>query len=363
MSEGPDPCTSFKQSLRQEQNIEGLGTFAGWIAHDLNNHLTVILNNLDVTLAALGAEHSAYNNLVDVHRAGERCLGITDGLLSLSRRTKPKLKKIELEPLLEETETMLLRLTPASISVHFEIQHPLPLVMADVKQIKQVILHLALNACEAMPAGGYLAVKAEKCSGYVAVSVSDTGSGMSREEQEHIFEPFFTRKAEDGAGLGMATVLAVIRAHGGWISLNSHPQQGTSFRICFPTGVAGSEMNGQRPTSSESICVLLVEDEALVRRSAWSILNARGHRVIEARDAEEAVQVFSEQADQIDLVFLDMTLPHISGLEALEQIQRVRPFAKVLLTSGYEMGVDVPFIQKPYSATKLLAKIQDLMQG
>lgn len=350
--------------LRKAQKLEILGTLASGIAHDFNNQLTVVLGNVALSLDTLGPKHPVYDGLVEAQQAAQRCSEMTRGILTFSQTVKPELRPISLDQLLESTQRLLRRVIPSSISVRFEkIGHFQP-ILADASQLQQVIMNLAVNVRKAMPEGSLLEVKAENGPKCVMISVSDSGSGTSSEFQGHAFEPLSaTAVKQGGTGLGLARDLEIVKAHGGWLDFGRSPEGGSTFRVSIPLPNRMEKTELPTPIIDGTECILVAEDEELVRRAAVKMLQRRGYQVIEARDGEDAVQRFCEHSDEVDVVFLDLTMPKCSGLQALEQIWQIRPGTKALLASGYMVDVAAHFLPKPYSPRQLIRKIQEVLRS
>ncbi len=234
MSKFSDDFMTFDCQL-QAQRLETLGTLASGIAHDLNNQLTVILNNLALAMAAGAPGRTVDGCLADAHRAAERCVEMTRGMLAFGRRVSPVLAPLNLGRVIEETGRLLARIIPASIQVRLSIEPHLPAVLADATQIQQVLMNLAVNSRDAMPTGGRLDIRVENRGRWVVLVVADTGCGIAPEARGRIFEAFFTTKTTGGGtGLGLATVERIVRAHRGVIEFDSRPAQGTTFRVLLP---------------------------------------------------------------------------------------------------------------------------------
>lgn len=349
----------------QEQRLELIGALTGGIAHDLNNQLTVILNHLDACLGDADMESSTRASISVVQRAALRCADMTARLLRFSRKSEPLLKSTQLGEVLEETERFLRGVLPPSIWLCFYKSPNLPLVCADATQIQQVLVNLSVNARDAMPNGGSLEIRADADEDFVTISVSDTGAGIPPELRMKIFEPFFTTRGETGGtGLGLAMVAAIIQSHKGSIDVSGAPGTGTCFKIklpveCEKAAPAGDDVAAT--AASENGCVLVADDEDLVRRVAATILTIHGYKVLEAKDGEEAVRVFRDNAGTVDLAFFDVTMPKATGVEALARIRADYPDLKALLTSGYDVLVGGPFLPKPYTSSELIEKVWELL--
>jgi signal transduction histidine kinase len=355
----------FDRNLPRQQKLEMLGALAAFIAHDLNNELTVILGNLGLSVDSLGPDHPAVEGLLEADRAAGRCVEMTRGLLNLGQSVKPELKPVALDELLKSTERILRKVLPSAVPTRFAKYAHLPTVIADATQVQQVIMNLAANASRAMPAESLLEVHAKTGPKYVTISITVSNVSKIHEAPKRIFEPLLEVKGNYETGrFGLGRDIEIIRMHGGSIDVSRDPNSIT-YRVSLPSLSRSDQTTGRTRSLTEgSACVLIVDDEGPVRRAAVQILLRKGYNVMEASDGEQAVRVFKENTAAIDLVFLDMTMPGISGLEALEQIRKVRPHVKALLASGY--AVEVPgahFLAKPYSPLDLVRRIQEVLNG
>jgi len=374
--------------VRQMQRLEALGRMAGGIAHDFNNVLSVILSYSAILLRELPPGTTAAEDVQEIHDAGERAARLTRQLLAFSRRQLLELRIVDLNEVVSGMEKMTRRLLGEDIVLQIELSEPLGKVKVDTGQIEQVILNLALNARDAMPKGGVLTIATanaeeplrpgEPLRPTVMLSVSDTGAGMDEATQQRAFEPFFTTKGVGkGTGLGLATVFGVVEQSGGRISLSSEPGRGTTFVIHLPR--CDEQPQPRRPTlrpqqmaAQRSETILLVEDEAQVRKLIRAVLTAAGYRVLEAADPVAALRLSEHEADAIDLLVTDVVMPTMNGRELAELLQRTRPKAKVLYLSGYtddtiaQHGVLAPgieLLQKPVTPDALLTRVREVLDS
>lgn len=370
--------------LRQAQRMEAVGRLAGGIAHDFNNLLTVILGYTEMLLQQPRPESTA-SDLQGIRRAATRAADLTRQLLAFSRRQVLQPRVVQLNELATETSKMLGRLIGENIRLRMELAPDLWMVRADPTQLDQILLNLAINARDAMPTGGDLTVRTRNLGAdetfvasrtgmipgrYVELSVEDTGTGMDGETLQHIFEPFFTTKGfGKGTGLGLATVYGVVKQSGGWIYCSSAPGRGTCFQVFLPRVDAEDRSRpaseGRARGGSETI--LLVEDEAPVRRIARTILEKAGYRVVEASTAEEALGV---AAQPVSLLLTDVIMPGMSGRDLALRLLSARPDLKVIYTSGYPddalgghqiLEPGVAFLEKPFTAEGLLSKVRSVL--
>jgi two-component system cell cycle sensor histidine kinase/response regulator CckA len=372
--------------LREAQRLESIGRLAGGVAHDFNNLLTVILGFSETLLDGLppGDEHRA--SAEQIHAAGRRAADLTQQLLAFGRRQVLRTQVFDLNAVLTEMRDILQRLVGEQIQIAIEPASRPCLVRADRGQIEQVILNLALNARDAMPAGGRIDIVTgdpapavgEPAGRWLQLAVSDTGSGMSPEVQAHIFEPFFsTKEVGQGTGLGLATVHGIVTQTGGRIEVNSVPGEGTTFRVFLPcaAGQTGREEIAPGPVPSESQgeeTVLLVEDENAVRAFISQALRRRGYRVIEAADGDQAIDTAHGHAGVIHLLVTDLVMPGMTGRELARFLKHERPGLRVLFISGYSderaeprgsEGGPEAFLQKPFTPVVLARQVRQILDA
>jgi CheY-like chemotaxis protein len=361
----PGGRQELDHELRKEQKLEMMGALAGFIAHDLNNELTVILGNVGLALDSVDEDHPLYEGLIEAQRACHRCVDMTHALLSLGQSVKPEIKPVDLDQLLKATERILRKVLPTTVPTKFAKYTHLPTIMADATQIQQVIMNLASNASRAMPEESLLEVQAKNGPKFVTISISVSSVGRLPENSKRLFVPLSASKANrEESTFGLGRDIEIVRAHGGSIDM-ARDETSVTFRVSLPSTVRAEQTKGRMKTLVEgSACVLIADDEGPVRRAAVQILLRKGYNVMEASDGEEAVRVFRENADAIDLVFLDMTMPGLSGIEALEQMRETRPKIKALVASGYPQEIATAhFLAKPYSPLDLVRRIQDVLNS
>jgi len=379
-----------EEKLRLSQRLEAVGQLAGGVAHDFNNLLTVITGYSELMLRRLNETDPQHHNLTEIKKAGERAASLTHQLLAFSRKQVLQPKVLDLNSLVPDTGKMLRRLIGEDIELVLALKPALGRVMADPNQIEQVIMNLVLNARDAMPRGGKIIVETRNVElseayadthiaiepgPYVMLAVSDTGSGIDAETQKHIFEPFFTTKeVGKGSGLGLATVYGIVKQSGGNIWVYSEVGQGTTFKIYLPRikkeaelfKPAGEQVEILRGTET----ILLVEDEAMVRVLARSILEESGYHVLEADHGEEAMRVCGRYDGPIHLLLTDVIMPQMSGRELAERITPWRQKMKVLYMSGYTddaivhhgvLNKGMAFIEKPFTPDVLGRKVRDVL--
>lgn len=381
----------LEDQVRQAGKMEAIGRLAGGVAHDFNNLLTGIIGYTQLALGELPPDSPGRNGLDRVGEIANRAAALTSQLLAFSRRQPLVFSVVNVNHLVSGVIKMLGRVIGEDIQVALAPDPQVGNVRADRSQVEQVLMNLAVNARDAMPDGGRLTIETADVSfdeamggklelkpgPYVMLSVSDTGCGMDRETQERAFEPFFTTKAPGtGTGLGLATVYGIVKQHDGRISLYSEPGHGTIFRIYLPCvdeplPVLASETDGSSPPAHGET-VLLVEDEAWVRRVVVTALEQEGYRVLAAADGAEAEQIAVTHQGRIDLLLTDVIMPGYNGRELRDRLVSRLPDLEVLYMSGYtddamlRQGIldsDVAFIQKPFTPTALARKVREVLDG
>ena len=383
----------LEDQLRQSQKMEAVGRLAGGVAHDFNNLLQVVLGYAPLLKRDMKGDQAAIHKLDQIIHAGERAMNLVRQLLMFSRHETMRPQPVDLVELATPLISMLRRLLGEHIEVALDTHGKPPPVYADAGQIEQVLMNLCINSRDAMPGGGRIVmdIKAHTLDktwcrthpdvmpgNYVCLSVSDTGCGMSPDLQERIFEPFFSTKAKGkGTGLGLATVYAIVRRHGGHIEVHSQEELGTTFHIFLPvvpTKCAQpdppEDPAGEPPAGTETI--LLAEDGDLVREMTQHVLEEAGYTVITAHDGEEALVRFGENAAGIDLLILDVIMPKRNGRDVYEAASTRRPDIPVLFISGYSsdlletdylLHVPGDILQKPYTEVELLEHVRALIDG
>ena len=379
---------SSEDQLRQAQKMEAVGRLAGGIAHDFNNLLTVINTTCELCLGTLLPNDPLAEDLRQIQDAGERAGRLTRQLLTFSRRHVVQPRRVDVHAVVGEMGRLLRRLIGEDIAVKLHLGSASPQVFIDPGQLEQVVVNLAVNARDAMPAGGELIVEttdltldaraaeawALPTGRYVALAVADTGCGMPPEVLEHVFEPFFTTKGERGTGLGLSTVYGVVRQAAGAIRVTSTPGEGARFEMLLPhceaDAAADAPAAATKARAKVGETVLVVEDERGVRQIVRSVLSGNGYKVLVASGGEEALAICAGYAGGIDLVITDVVMPRMSGREFVERLHAARPGLKVLYFSGYpdeilsREGVlqqGVRLLRKPFALAELQRRVREII--
>jgi two-component system cell cycle sensor histidine kinase/response regulator CckA len=382
----------LEQQFHQAQKMESVGQLAGGIAHDFNNLLTAILGYSNFLLEESNASlipDRMKRDLEEIRRAGESAAKLTSQLLAFSRRQIIQPTVLNMNAVVEGLEPMMRRLIGEDVRMTARLSPDLGSTRADIGQLEQVIMNLAVNARDAMPQGGQITIETANVDlddayarlhgavvpgAYVMLAVSDTGAGMTPEVQAKIFEPFFTTKPKgQGTGLGLATIYGIIRQNNGNIWVYSEPGTGTTFKVYLPR--VNEQPQAVAQTTRPAVrggneTVLLVEDNDLVRRLASTVLTRTGYHVIEAPDADEALRAASEHQGQIHLLLTDVVMPGISGGLLAQRLSERYSDMRVLYMSGYtdsavvDHGVlspEVAFLQKPFTPATLAGAVRDVL--
>jgi two-component system, cell cycle sensor histidine kinase and response regulator CckA len=379
----------LEDGLLHAQKMEGLGRLAGGVAHDFNNLLTVIRSFTELAEAHLARDAEALELVVPIREAAERATGLTRQLLAFARRQVTRPRVLELDGIVGDLGRLLTRLLGEHIQLDVHLRAPGGRVRMDPGQLEQVLVNVAVNARDAMPAGGSLAVHTAvedvgpdearhrfvSPGRHVVIRVRDCGAGMDAETLARAFEPFFTTKGPDrGTGLGLATSHGIVAQAGGAMWLESEPGRGTTAVILLPCheaapGELGPEVVAPPPARGDAT-VLFVEDEDPVRAIAVRALARLGYSVLAARDGGEALSLAASHAGRIDLLVTDLVLPRMDGREVARRVSAVRPGLPVLLTSGYSevlpggpLEDGTLFLQKPYTPAELAARIAEALRG
>jgi len=377
--------------LQQMQRMDALGAFAGGIAHDFNNLLMVMSAYAELTMEALAAHDPLRHNVAEILQASRRASDLTRKLLAFSRKPAHTMQSFDLNSVLRDLSDMLPRLVGENIRLKITLGHDLKVAKADPAEIEQLVLNLASNARDAMPTGGDLEIETAMVhlddgyvqrhavatpGDYVLLTVTDSGEGIAPEHMAHIFEPFYTTKPKGrGTGLGLATAYATVKQSGGHIWVYSEKGLGTTFKVYLPCPVKHTERTG---LSNDETCprgaetILLVEDDIAVRHSERDFLISSGYRVLEADNAETALQVAGGYSGAIHLVITDIILPQMDGAQLAQRISRLRAGVKVLFVSGYAASVlsqhghanlEPNFLEKPFTRKALAEKTRAVLNA
>jgi PAS domain S-box-containing protein len=379
----------IEDQLRQAQKLESVGRLAAGVAHDFNNLLTVINGYSQLLLGRVKAGDPLRDALEEIHKAGERAAGLTQQLLAFSRKQILQPRVLDLNRVVEQMRPMLERLMGEDVEVCVQLQAEAATICADPNQLEQVLMNLAGNSRDAMPAGGKFSIETgfvecdeshaqlrpgTHAGSYVMLAVSDTGGGMSEKTRGHIFEPFFTTKeVGKGTGLGLSTIHGIVEQSGGYIEVASELGRGTTFKIYIP-GVVDAQADSGKPKAAAAMggqeTVLVVEDQAEVREYAAAALRAYGYQVIEAANAEEAMMLCEREGERIDLILTDVVMPGLSGRELADRLKQREHGIKMLFMSGHtddtmvHHGVlrkEAEFIQKPFGPDQLALKVREVL--
>ena len=381
------------EQLKQSQKLEAIGQLAGGIAHDFNNQLAIIRGYADMVIDQISPNTRIHDQLNHISQAVNRSSQLTGQLLMFSSKQPVEMRALQLNQTISDLQSMFDRLLGEDIAVRLDVQENVWTVFADAGNLDQVLTNLAVNARDAMPAGGVLTIRTRnveldaresmhwpeaKPGRYVCLCISDTGIGMDAETKAHLFEPFFTTKSPGrGTGLGLSVVYGIVQAHEGWIDVTTELGKGTIFTVYLPAheGKAEEESQINATKSHDQLqgrgeCILLVEDEAALRDMKTQILNTRNYEVIACESLVEALEITQRDDITFDLLLSDVVLPDGRGTDLASKLTQDRPNLPVVLVTGYtderadwnrarEAGW--PILQKPVSVSKLLESIKEAL--
>ncbi|HVS40566.1 MAG TPA: ATP-binding protein, partial [Gemmataceae bacterium] len=377
---------ALEEQLRQVQKLEAIGRLAGGVAHDFNNLLTAVVGNAALLMQSLSKDAAEYELAAAIEQAAWRAAELTRQLLGFSRQTFLWLRPLNLNDSIAEVVALLKRTIDPRITLDLALADDVAPVQADSGQMNQVLMNLCINACDAMPEGGRLRIETSnqtvdlhhtaeiveaRTGPFVRLRVADTGTGIAPEDLPQIFDPFFTTKQPGkGTGLGLAMVFGIVKQHEGWIECRSEPGRGACFDVYLPA-LAGAQAGpavapSTALTAGSGETVLLADDNEMLRSLGATILRRHSYRVLLAEDGQAAVEIYEREGDKIDLVVLDLTMPRLSGREALHRLRAINPRVRVLFASGYsaEQLTDSDhahihgFIAKPYRERDLIQAVQ-----
>ena len=380
----------IEDQFRQAQKVEAIGRLAGGVAHDLNNLLSPILGFAELLMIDLSPHDKRHKYANQIVRAGYRARDLVRQLLAFGRRQTLEYKTINLNHTIEGFESLLRRTIREDIELEIITSMNIHSIKADIGQIEQVIMNLAVNAQDAMPEGGKLIFKTAmaeldqefatehpgaQAGRYVLLTISDTGCGMDEETQKHIFEPFFSTKGAQGTGLGLATVYGIVKQHKGNVWVDSQPGKGSTFKVYLP---ASEETKIEEETSQDnhsalkgSETILLVEDSEQVRDLSHTILKRQGYTLLVAENGAEALRILAAHDGPLDLLLTDVVMPDMNGRDLFTRVAEKCPGIRVLYMSGYTDNViahhgvldrGVEFIQKPFSVQALATKVRKVLE-
>ncbi len=382
----------LEEQLRRSQKMEALGTLAGGIAHDFNNILGGILGYASFIRSQMAEDDPFRSDIETIILSAQRAAELTNQLLAFARGGKPETRPTDVRETVREVVKLLERTVNKSIVIKTHLPDELPAVEAESAQLQQMVLNLCLNGCEAMPAGGFLTIETEKITldeahtvpelkpgEYVHLSVTDTGKGMDAETMSHLFEPFFTTKRELAgrrhSGLGLAMVYSIVRNHEGAIRVESELGRGSTFHVYLPAStrtIVATESRYLEVPAGGTETILVVDDEEVIREVMRRILTSVGYTVLTAENGAQAVDIFRQRREEIDLVILDMIMPEMGGAKTFELLRDIDPEVQALLSTGYsregqakellEVGVR-GFLQKPYTMSEVLRKVRMVLDG
>jgi two-component system, cell cycle sensor histidine kinase and response regulator CckA len=383
----------MEEQLRQAQKLEAIGQLAGGVAHDFNNLLAVIMMQVEMLKFHPHLDHEMEEALTEMERTAKRGAALTQQMLLFSRRTTPLLRSLDLNELVVNLVKMLRRLIPENVSVRFDGGPDVPVVEADAGMLEQVLINLAVNARDAMPDGGRLTISTAsttigdaECRGdsarrpgrFACLALTDDGAGMDADTLKRIFEPFFTTKeVGKGTGLGLATVYGIVGQHQGWVEVESVVGGGTTFRVYLPaaTGAVMAQTlpDGAAKVRRGSETILLVEDDAEVRRSLGRVLRLLGFRVLDVASGDDAVRLWPTVEAEVDLVITDVVMPGtIDGHRLTERLRAAKPGLKVIISSGYNpesangtatLQPGIVYLAKPYEVGALAGALRRCLDG
>jgi CheY-like chemotaxis protein len=368
--------------------MESIGTLAGGIAHDLNNILTPILLSIEL-LKETATDPQAKKILQTIEISSKRGADIVRQVLSFARGVEGERMEIQLKHLLNDLEFITKDTFPKNIRLQFVIPGETWTIFGDPTQVHQIFLNLCVNARDAMPRGGSLTVNVENCvlderyaamnppvkaGRYVQIDVTDTGTGMSPAVLDKIFEPFFTTKElNNGTGLGLSTVLGIVKSHHGIINVDSELGRGTTFKVYLPAMAIAAAKTKEDPEQAnlprgKGETILVIDDEVSILAITSETLQEFGYRVMTATDGADAVAIYSGRMDEIDLVLIDMAMPRMDGPDAIPALIRINPKVAIIATSGADHSLSNAskanvkhFLTKPYTAVTLLKTVRTIL--
>lgn len=380
----------LRDELTQAQKMEAVGRLAGGVAHEFNNLLTAIVGHSELLSLAIGNDSDLRPHVDGIREGARRGAGLTQRLLAFGRRQVAHPRRLDLNAVVGSMRRLLRRSIGDQISVELSLDAVPAIIEADLSQVEQVIVNLALNARDAMPQGGRLrlttsnrSVPAASAGGssaiaagpYVLLQVEDTGSGIAEDIRELIFEPFFTTKSDDGGtGLGLAAVHGIVTRSGGSVMVRSVRDRGTTFEVLWPAAAAETPaVQGRAGEVEDRGIVLVVDDDPGVRTLTSRVLASHGFLTLEAADAKEALELFTQQAGKVGVLVSDVVMPGMQGPELAAKLRGADPDLRVVLMSGYteaaseiadsDLEPGMRFLQKPFNPAALISLIRELAES
>ncbi|MBE9107353.1 response regulator [Nostoc cf. edaphicum LEGE 07299] len=379
----------LEAQLFRAQRLESIGTLASGIAHDLNNILTPILAGAQLLPLKFPDADERTRHLLEILEINaRRGADLVKQVLSFARGVEGKHITLQLRHIIVEIAKILKETFPKSIEISINVPQDLWMVSGDSTQLHQVLMNLCVNARDAMSNGGTLSISAEnmlidanyarmnleaKEGPYIVITVSDTGVGIPKEMLDRIFEPFFTTKdVGQGTGLGLSTVLGIVKSHGGFVNVYSEPESVTSFKVYLPAvgGIETLSPENLSPQTGHGELILVVDDEAAIQEITITSLEAHNYKILVASDGIEAIALYAQNRDKISAVLMDIMLPSLDGLTAMRTLQKINPQVRIIASSGLmsdnklsavaAIGVNT-FLSKPYTVNELLLSLQKVL--
>jgi len=376
----------LEAQLQHAQRMEAIGTLAGGIAHDFNNLLMAIQGNASLILSDIDESHPHFERIRNIENLIQSGARLTSQLLGYARKGRYEVRPIDLNRVVAETADTF-GSARKDVTIHKKLATDLLAIEADRGQIVQVLLNLFINAADAMPYGGQLHIGTQNIShtrmrnkpyhakkgNYVFLKIADTGTGMDKATLDRVFEPFFTTKAMGrGTGLGLASVYGTVKAHGGYIDVESTKNEGTTFSIYLPATEKRHEpdMTRIQQHTGGTETILLIDDEDMVLESGAMMLKRMGYKVLSAACGKASLDIYEARKGGIDMIILDMIMPDLGGGQTYDRLKKINPDVKVLLSSGYSIDGQAEeilkrgcngFIQKPFTMEELSRKIREIL--
>ena len=384
----------LQAQLFENQKMDAIGQLVGGIAHDFNNILGAIKGYGELAIMETDETNPIYVDLQQIVSSTDRGAKLINQLLLFSQSHSVDIKSVDLNKLVDNLLKMLNRLIGENISIETKLSPDLPNIKADSGNIEQALLNMVINARDAMPNGGRITIKTEnvsidekycqlnpesRCGNFVCLSVTDTGTGMTKDVLAHIFEPFFTTKPQGkGTGLGLAVVYGIIKKHQGWVDVDSESKQGTVFKIYLPVSAEKTRAKPDTKTMTSSELkgkgerILVIEDDEGIREVVTNALDRMNYKVFSTSSGQEAREIFDRERGEFDLILSDIVLPDINGIDLCDELVKKKEGLKVLLSSGYpdrDRGAgsnlirewNLPFIAKPYNLETLFKTIREIL--